>query len=182
MDEIDSLLTQRSETEHESSRRIKTEFLVQLDGATTGEEDRILVIGATNRPQELDEAARRRFVKRLYVPLPEFEARRQIVANLLASEEHDLTEMDIDNVARQTEHYSGADMTNLCKEASMGPIRSIPYELLENIRKEDVRHVTAEDFREALTFVRPSVSQSDLGLYVSWDRTFGSGTSSKPMK
>ncbi|XP_043267467.1 fidgetin-like protein 1 [Venturia canescens] len=176
MDEIDSLLTQRSETEHESSRRIKTEFLVQLDGAATGEEDRILVIGATNRPQELDEAARRRFVKRLYVPLPELEARRQIVVNLLAAIPHNLTSHDIDRVAELTEHYSGADMTNLCKEASMGPIRSIPFEMLENIRKEDVRRVTAEDFNSALIHVRPSVSQSDLGLYVNWDRTYGSGT------
>ena len=86
IDEIDSLLSQRSESEHESSRRIKTEFLVQLvyyllvkikiiyayltifiikDGATTSQEDRLLVVGATNRPQELDEAARRRLVKRL---------------------------------------------------------------------------------------------------------------------
>jgi SpoVK/Ycf46/Vps4 family AAA+-type ATPase len=73
IDEIDSLLSQRSETEHESSRRIKTEFLVQLDGATTDSEERLLVIGATNRPQELDEAARRRFVKRLYIPLPEYQ-------------------------------------------------------------------------------------------------------------
>lgn len=67
------MLSQRSETEHESSRRIKTEFLVQLDGAATDNEERLLIIGATNRPQELDEAARRRFVKRLYIPLPEFE-------------------------------------------------------------------------------------------------------------
>lgn len=73
MDEIDSLLSQRSDTEHECSRRMKTEFLVQLDGATTDSEERILVIGATNRPQELDEAARRRFVKRLYIPLPVLE-------------------------------------------------------------------------------------------------------------
>lgn len=73
IDEIDSLLSQRSDSEHESSRRIKTEFLVQLDGATTDNDERILVIGATNRPQELDEAARRRFVKRLYIPLPDAE-------------------------------------------------------------------------------------------------------------
>jgi SpoVK/Ycf46/Vps4 family AAA+-type ATPase len=84
IDEIDSLLSQRSESEHESSRKIKTEFLVQLvstrdslfgmkyfifllfqDGATTSQDDRLLVVGATNRPQELDEAARRRLVKRL---------------------------------------------------------------------------------------------------------------------
>lgn len=66
-------MSQRSDSEHESSRRIKTEFLVQLDGATTDSDERLLVIGATNRPQELDEAARRRFVKRLYIPLPELE-------------------------------------------------------------------------------------------------------------
>lgn len=71
IDEVDSLLSQRSDGEHESSRRIKTEFLVQLDGATTDADERLLVIGATNRPQELDEAARRRFTKRLYIPLPE---------------------------------------------------------------------------------------------------------------
>lgn len=75
IDEIDSLLSQRSDSEHESSRRIKTEFLVQLDGATTDNDERLLVIGATNRPQELDEAARRRFTKRLYIPLPVFEVR-----------------------------------------------------------------------------------------------------------
>lgn len=78
IDEIDSLLSQRSDSEHESSRRIKTEFLVQLDGATTDSDERLLVIGATNRPQELDEAARRRFVKRLYIPLPELEVQKVI--------------------------------------------------------------------------------------------------------
>ncbi|XP_044004338.1 fidgetin-like protein 1 isoform X2 [Aphidius gifuensis] len=176
IDEIDSLLTQRSETEHESSRRIKTEFLVQLDGATTGEEDRILVIGATNRPHELDEAARRRFVKRLYVPLPEHGARKQIVENLLSNERHNLKCSDINNIAECSKNYSGADMANLCKEASMGPIRSIPFDMMENISKDDVRPVTKDDFDHALTLVRPSVSQSDLGIYVKWDSTYGSGT------
>ena len=56
------------------------------DGATTEGEERILVVGATNRPQDLDEAARRRMVKRLYVPLPETEARLQIVRNLMTKE------------------------------------------------------------------------------------------------
>uniref|UniRef100_A0A6V7IA90 AAA+ ATPase domain-containing protein n=1 Tax=Bracon brevicornis TaxID=1563983 RepID=A0A6V7IA90_9HYME len=175
IDEIDSLLTQRSEGEHESSRRIKTEFLIQLDGATTGEEDRILIIGATNRPQELDEAARRRFVKRLYIPLPESDARKQIVENLLKHERHKLTQQDIAHIAQQTNNYSGADMANLCKEASMEPIRSISFDQLENIHKNDVRSVTLEDFQQAIKSVRPSVSQSDLTQYITWDQTYGSG-------
>ena len=77
LDEIDSILTKRSDTEHEATRRLKTEFLIQLEGAhTTTDNDRVLLVGATNRPQELDDAARRRFTKRLYIPLPEVEVRR----------------------------------------------------------------------------------------------------------
>ncbi|KOC60888.1 Fidgetin-like protein 1 [Habropoda laboriosa] len=176
VDEIDSLLTQRSETEHESSRRLKTEFLVQLDGAATAEEDRILIVGATNRPQELDEAARRRLVKRLYVPLPEFQARKQIVNNLLITIPHNLSEEEVNNIAEQSQGYSGADMSNLCKEASMGPIRSIPFSQLEDIRKEDVRQVTLDDFKEALIHMRPSVSESSLTAYAEWDAIYGTGT------
>lgn len=176
IDEIDSLLCQRSETEHESSRRMKTEFLVQLDGAATGDEDRILVIGATNRPYELDEAARRRLVKRLYVPLPELEARAQIIRNLLKSERHELSSDDVYKIAELADGYSGADMTNLCKEASMGPIRSIPFDQLEGISKEEVRRVTFQDFRDALDAVRPSVSQKDLSVYIEWDRTYGTAS------
>lgn len=176
VDEIDSLLTQRSETEHESSRRLKTEFLIQLDGAATADEDRILIVGATNRPHELDEAARRRLVKRLYVPLPEFQARKQIINNLLITISHNLNEEDINNIAEQSKGYSGADMSNLCKEASMGPIRSIPFSQLENIKKEDVRQVTIDDFKEALIHVRSSVSESSLTTYVEWDAIYGTGT------
>lgn len=176
VDEIDSLLTQRSETEHESSRRLKTEFLVQLDGAATADEDRILIVGATNRPHELDEAARRRLVKRLYVPLPEFQARKQIINNLLITISHNLNDEDINNIAEQSKGYSGADMSNLCKEASMGPIRSIPFSQLENIKKEDVRQVTIDDFKEALIHVRSSVSESSLTTYVEWDAIYGTGT------
>lgn len=176
IDEIDSLLTQRSETEHESSRRLKTEFLIQLDGAATAESDRVLVVGATNRPQELDEAARRRLVKRLYVPLPEFHARSQIVKRLLSSERHNLTEDEILEIANLSKGYSGADMTNLCKEASMGPIRSLSFDQLQDIDVNDVRGITAADFKNALSYVKSSVSPDDLATYVAWDRTYGTGT------
>ncbi len=70
IDEIDSLLSSRSEGEQESSRKVKTEFLIELDGAKNKADERVLVIGATNLPHELDDAVRRRFVKKLYIPLP----------------------------------------------------------------------------------------------------------------
>lgn len=152
---------------------------MQLDGAATGDEDRVLIVGATNRPQELDEAARRRLVKRLYVPLPELQARKQIINNLLVTVPHNLTEGDVDSIAEQSKGYSGADMSNLCKEASMGPIRSIPFSQLENIRKEDVRQVTVDDFKDALIHVRPSVSESSLSAYIEWDAIYGAGTAQK---
>ncbi|CAL4065842.1 unnamed protein product, partial [Meganyctiphanes norvegica] len=173
IDEIDSLLTQRSESEHESSRRIKTEFLVQLDGATCDSEDRMLVVGATNRPQELDEAARRRLVKRLYIPLPEASARQQIITNLLANQSHTLSGADMTKVCELTDGYSGADMANLCREAALGPIRSINFADIQSISVDQVRPINLEDFRNALYCIRASVSDKDLAGYENWNKQFG---------
>ncbi|XP_058152613.1 fidgetin-like protein 1 [Dasypus novemcinctus] len=175
IDEIDSLLSQRGDGEHESSRRIKTEFLVQLDGATTSSEDRILVVGATNRPQEIDEAARRRLVKRLYIPLPEASARKQIVVNLMSKEQCCLSEEEIELVVQQSDGFSGADMTQLCREASLGPIRSLRTTDIATITPDQVRQIAYVDFENAFRTVRPSVSPKDLELYENWNKTFGCG-------
>ncbi|CAH6999043.1 fidgetin-like protein 1 [Phodopus roborovskii] len=175
IDEIDSLLSQRGDGEHESSRRIKTEFLVQLDGATTSSEDRILVVGATNRPQEIDEAARRRLVKRLYIPLPEASARKQIVVNLMSKEPCCLSDEEIELVVQQSDGFSGADMTQLCREASLGPIRSLHTADIATISPDQVRPIAYIDFENAFKTVRPSVSPKDLELYENWNETFGCG-------
>ncbi|XP_063821477.1 fidgetin-like protein 1 [Ostrinia nubilalis] len=175
IDEIDSLLTQRNDTEHEATRRIKTEFLVQFDGAATGDEERLLIIGATNRPHELDEAARRRLVKRLYIPLPEHDARKQMIENLLQSEPHELSDPQLGEVAALTAGFSGADVKSLCSEAAMGPVRAVPLAQIATIQRDKVRPVNIQDFKNALQRVRPSVSQDDLGQYVKWNQTYGQG-------
>ncbi|KAK7834468.1 hypothetical protein U0070_017654 [Myodes glareolus] len=175
IDEIDSLLSQRGDGEHESSRRIKTEFLVQLDGATTCSEDRILVVGATNRPQEIDEAARRRLAKRLYIPLPEPSARKQIVVNLMSKEQCCLSDEEVELVVQQSDGFSGADMTQLCREASLGPIRSLCTADIATISPDQVRAIAYIDFENAFRTVRPSVSPKDLELYEKWNETFGCG-------
>ncbi|CAD26013.1 PROTEASOME REGULATORY SUBUNIT YTA6 OF THE AAA FAMILY OF ATPASES [Encephalitozoon cuniculi GB-M1] len=172
IDEVDSLLSQRSDNENEGSRRIKTEFLVQFDGAATSSGDRILVIGATNRPHEIDEAARRRLVKRIYVPLPEHLGRRQMVEHLIKEYRNTLGHADMDEVARMTEGYSGSDIFNLCREASLEPLREIDD--IKDFRSEDTRPISLEDFRKATRQIKKSVSERDLEIYSDWNSKFGS--------
>ncbi|KAJ2684019.1 Fidgetin-like protein 1 [Coemansia spiralis] len=175
IDEIDSLLTQRTDGEQEATRRIKTEFLVQLDGCGTSSEDRIILVGATNRPQELDEAARRRFPKRLYVPLPDRLGRRAIVTNLMKAQMHSLDDAHLDVICERTKGYSGADMDTLCREAAYGPIRSI-FDKIREAKEEEVRPINFEDFEYALTQVRPSVSDKDLVIHIEFNKLYGMST------
>ncbi|XP_022895055.1 ATPase family AAA domain-containing protein FIGL1 isoform X1 [Olea europaea var. sylvestris] len=177
VDEIDSLLSQRkSEGEHESSRRMKTQFLIEMEGFDGGNEQ-ILLIGATNRPQELDEAARRRLTKRLYIPLPTSDARAWIIKNLLEKDGlFNLSKEDTDAICKLTEGYSGSDMKNLVKDASMGPLREALRQGIEitNLKKDDMRPVTLQDFENAIHEVRASVSLNELGIYEEWNKQFGS--------
>lgn len=172
IDEIDSLLNKRTENENEGSRRIKTEFLVQFDGAGTDNEDKILIIGATNLPHEIDEAARRRLVKRIYVPLPDKDSRRAILQNLMKDYENILHEKDFDYLSEILEGYSGSDIYNLAREAVMQPLREV--EDLEKLEKEEMRKVKIEDFIIAMGQIRKSVGGEDLEGYEKWNQKFGS--------
>lgn len=122
IDEVDSLCGSRSEGESDSLRRVKTEFLVQMDGVGASD-GQILVLGATNIPWELDAAIRRRFEKRVYIPLPEAEARSFMVRLHLGDTPNDLTETDFDKLGQLTEGASGSDIKVLVKEALMQPLR-----------------------------------------------------------
>ncbi|KAI8832783.1 P-loop containing nucleoside triphosphate hydrolase protein, partial [Chytriomyces cf. hyalinus JEL632] len=144
IDEIDSLLTQRTDGENEASRRIKTEFLVQFDGYGTSSEDRILLIG------EIDEAARRRFRKKLYIPLPEAEARMSLMNRLLLKQKNSLSPQEIDFIGAKTEGYSGSDIDGLVREAALGPIRRLGSNIM-SVSVNDVSPVNLQDFNDALT-------------------------------
>ena len=85
----------------------------------------VLLIGATNRPESLDEAARRRMTKRLYVPLPCSAARSQILTRLIADQRHTLTDDQIQILVDETKGYSGADMSALCREAALEPMKGM---------------------------------------------------------
>lgn len=184
IDEIDSVLTQRTDTENEASRRLKTEFLIQLDGAGVKENERMLIVGATNRPQELDEAVRRRMTKRLYIPLPEKVARKNMLESLVSSVSHSLSQGDFDTLAEMTRGYSGSDIKALCQDAAMGPIRKLQCLAADiaTVKAELVSPVALDDFEAALSHVRPSVSQDDLSQYVKWNSVYGSFSAEEPDK
>ncbi len=122
IDEIDSLCSNRSEGENDTTRRIKTEFLVQMQGVGKGSEG-LLVLGATNVPWELDPAVRRRFEKRVYIALPDKNARKKMFKLNLGNTPNSLTDDDFDDLGTLTEGYSGSDISTLVKDALMEPIR-----------------------------------------------------------
>lgn len=124
IDEIDSLCGSRSENESEAARRIKTEFLVQMQGVGNDNEG-ILVLGATNIPWTLDSAIRRRFEKRIYIPLPEEHARAFMFKLHLGSTPNSLNESDFNTLGKKTDGYSGADISIIVRDALMQPVRKV---------------------------------------------------------
>ncbi|CCM03715.1 uncharacterized protein FIBRA_05861 [Fibroporia radiculosa] len=124
IDEVDSLAGSRNEQESEGSRRIKTEFLVQMNGV--GHDDTgVLVLGATNIPWQLDNAIKRRFEKRIYIPLPGTEARRRMFQLHVGDTPCELTAKDYQMLASKTDGYSGSDISVVVRDALMQPVRKV---------------------------------------------------------
>ncbi|XP_052133374.1 katanin p60 ATPase-containing subunit A-like 1 isoform X3 [Frankliniella occidentalis] len=181
IDEMDSLCSQRgTDSEHEASRRFKAELLIQMDGlnCTSGDDKVIMVLGATNHPWDIDEAFRRRFEKRVYIPLPNDETRTALLKLCLEGvtvEEN----FDHQTVADQLEGYTGSDISNVCRDAAMMAMRRkicgrSPDEI-KKIKKEEVDlPVTVQDFGEAVAKCKKSVTQEDVTKYEEWIAEFGS--------
>lgn len=124
VDEVDSLCGSRSENESESARRIKTEFLVQMQGVGVDNKD-VLVLGATNIPWTLDSAIRRRFEKRIYIPLPEASARVKMFELHMGNLKHSIEPGQLRELAEKTDGYSGADISIVVRDAMMQPVRKV---------------------------------------------------------
>lgn len=124
IDEIDSLCSTRSDNENDATRRIKTEFLVQMQGVGNDTEG-ILVLGATNIPWVLDSAIRRRFEKRIYIPLPDEPARLQMFKLHIGNTPHTLSQDNFKQLAKRSDGFSGADISVLVRDALMQPVRKV---------------------------------------------------------
>ncbi|KAJ3336579.1 hypothetical protein HDU93_002575 [Gonapodya sp. JEL0774] len=181
IDEIDSLLTARSDGENEGSRRLKTEFLVQVDGCNTNGEDRVLIIGATNR-----------FV--LMFSGDSLDAKLSDehgqASRTRRGGETKIYKDVVDMICDRTEGYSGSDIHNLCKDAVMCPITSVAdisalditeiRPVLVQVRI-DARTVSwyesdkiQKDFESAIQRVKPTVAPKDLEIYLKFEKEFGS--------
>lgn len=173
IDEVDSLTQQRG-GEHEAARRVKTQLLTSMDGVGGSGKDRVVVIGATNVPWEIDAAFRRRFERRIKVPLPDHEARTEIFKLSTKGVELD-DDVDFEVLAIRSEGYSGADIALISREAIMMPIREM--DSTGAITNPDLkpRPVRMQDFLTALNNISPSVSPSELVKYEEWEAEFGSG-------
>lgn len=182
IDEIDSLCSRRgSESEHEASRRVKSELLVQMDGITANNDEPgkvVMVLAATNFPWDIDEALRRRLEKRIYIPLPTEEGREALLKINLREVKLD-PDVNLIDIAKKLDGYSGADITNVCRDASMMSMRRKIFGLkpdqIKQLPKEELDlPVTVRDFEEAVEKNNKSVSKDDLDKYDKWMNEFGS--------
>ena len=199
LDEIDSVLSARSDSENDATRRLKTEFLIQMQGVGKDDEG-VLVLGATNIPWGLDPAVRRRFQKKIYISLPDVKARRLMFILNLGDTENDITDKEFDILAEMTEGYSGSDIATLTQDAIYGPLRKCQRaKYFKNIDPDHIvpcspsdpgafkmtmneiekpeslvpPKVTFEDYIQSIQKIKATVNQKDLEKQEEFTREFG---------
>ncbi|KAK4273858.1 hypothetical protein QN277_017171 [Acacia crassicarpa] len=149
VDEVDSFLGRRHKTDNVAMLIMKTEFMTLWDGFTTNKNARVMVLGATNRPAELDEAILRRFSQAFEIGRPDQRERAEIMRIIFAGERiHD--NIDFDHIAALCEGYTGSDLFNLCKKAAYFPIRELLDEEKRGINAPEPRYLRQSDLEEAL--------------------------------
>ncbi|NXV99651.1 SPAST protein, partial [Fregetta grallaria] len=147
IDEVDSLLCERREGEHDASRRLKTEFLIEFDGV----------------------------ILRL-INVSSFQTRLILLKNLLSKQGSPLTQKELAQLARMTDGYSGSDLTALAKDAALGPIRELKPEQVKNMSASEMRNIKLSDFTESLKKIKRSLSPQTLEAYIRWNKDFGDTT------
>ena len=183
MDEIDALTTKRSGETSEASRRMLSTFLSELDGfQDKGSDTLVLTLAATNTPWDLDEAVLSRFPRRIYVPLPDKRATKEIVK--INTRGLDISKLDLDAIAEESVKrlYSGRDIRNLCQEAIWNMIREenpnlhklaeLPYEKLKRYSLK-TRPLEMRDFEEAFKRIKSPLTRKEIERYEKWAEEFG---------
>ncbi|CAL6030044.1 Katanin_p60 ATPase [Hexamita inflata] len=175
IDELDCLMGARDgDSEHEASRRIKTQLLVEIDGLNSVSNQQIFVLAATNLPWTIDSAMLRRLEKRVYVNAPNQDDRAQIIRNVIGDR---IDGNLIQQMVMKTENWSASDVCAICKEAAMSRLRKVLQKLEANEgghydAKKDIQ-IGQEEVTEALKVVKPSYDLKLQEKYVEWSKDFG---------
>ncbi|CAN1172809.1 Outer mitochondrial transmembrane helix translocase [Linum perenne] len=184
VDEVDSLLGARGgSNEHEATRRMRNEFMAAWDGLRSKDSQRIIILGATNRPFDLDDAVIRRLPRRIYVDLPDASNRMKILKIILQNENLQ-SDFHFEELANATDGYSGSDLKNLCIAAAYRPVQEV-LEKESKEKKDDyvegssLRPLTLDDFIQAKAKVGPSVSfdAASMNELRKWNEQYGEGGS-----
>ena len=182
-DEVEVLVARRDSDRQAATGVVQT-FLTELDGFKTKKlEKPVIVIAATNKPWMLDEAILSRFEKRIYIPLPDHEARKQMFKIHLEKKGFKIKDITYDELAELTEGYSGRDIRNICQTAIMLMLRRANPNIIEKLMKitdlsqleKETYHVepiTREELVKAINMVKPATSPEDLKKYEEWTKQY----------
>ena len=201
IDEVDSVGTKRTDGENEASKKVLAEMLVQMDGISelnSGKKENndingteeikpkfVMVLGATNMPWDLDDALRRRFEKRIYIPLPNKVGREQMF-HINFKGINLSNDVNIDTLVQKTEGYSGHDISSVCREASLMNMRrklmseNGTMDILqmannkENFLNDLEAPVSQSDILSAIKNISKSVSSNDVKKFEEWTYMFSS--------
>jgi ATP-dependent 26S proteasome regulatory subunit len=167
IDEIDALFRTRSAQDHEVYRDFKAEMMQLWDGLTTDSSAQVLVLGATNRPWDVDTAIQRRMPRSFLVDLPGVEQRKRILDVILRSDRHRL-EASTEELAKLTEGYSGSDLRELCRAAALLVLRDAMREAKKcgvDVSQVQLRSMRLEDFERAMERVAPTGAHAEIFRY-----------------
>ncbi|WJX34301.1 hypothetical protein P8452_22427 [Trifolium repens] len=153
IDEVDSFLGQRRQSDHEALLNMKTEFMALWDGFTTDQNARVMVLAATNRPSELDEAILRRFPQAFEIGMPNQKERAEILKIILKDERVE-DNIDFGSIARSCKGYTGSDLFDLCKKAAYFPIRELLDYEKKGKQSPEPRPLSQLDLEKALSTSR----------------------------
>ena len=171
IDEIESILSKRKEGENDAMKRLKTEFLIQFDGVGSSEENRVLIIGATNRPFDLDPAVIRRLPKRVYVGPFNDEEKKGFIKKIISQNKCNITDEQFLQIAKMCNNYSNSDLKELCREAAYEPLRELNTTSLQKV--DELRPIVFEDFNKAVRKVRGTLTKDILRELEKWNEDFG---------
>ena len=171
IDEVESILSKRKEGENDAMKRLKTEFLIQFDGVGSSEETRVLIIGATNRPFDLDPAVIRRLPKRVYVGPFNDEEKKGFIKKIISQNKCNITDDQFLQIAKMCNNYSNSDLKELCREAAYEPLRELNTSSLQRVG--ELRAIVFEDFNKAVRKVRGTLTREILRELEKWNEDFG---------